>query len=475
MKTQQFIDGTWCDAVGGGRRDVIDPATEEVVANVPFGDGDDVKRAIDAAQRAFPAWRALTPYERGAILVRAAAALRERAAELAKITVREAGKPIAEATREWQIAGDFFEFYAEEGKRVHGYTIPSRLATKRQHVRYEPVGVVGVITAWNFPAYNPGRAIAAALGAGCTVVVRPAELTPLSAMAIAEILEEQGLPRGAINVVSGEPHAQGQAMLDHQDLRKLSFTGSVRVGKLLMDGASRTMTRLSLELGGNAPVLVLPDVDVEAVAKQAVAAKFRNAGQVCVSPQRFFIGRAQLKRFEEVVVEETRKLPVGSGLDPSTRIGPMISGSHRERVEALIAAATASGASLRTGGARPHPRGYFLEPAVLGDVERTTTFHEEVFGPLFMLASFDQLDDAIAAANSTRYGLAAYVFTNDLRAAMIASERLEFGMIGVNDWAPQSTEAPFAGRKDSGIGHECGREGLHDNLETKLVAFGNIQ
>jgi len=256
--TAQFIDGAWVDALDGGRRDVIDPATEDVVATVPFGGAADVARAIDAAQRAFPAWRAKTPFERGAILCRAAEMMRSRADQLGELTVREAGKPRAEAVREWQIAGDLFEWFAEEGKRVQGYTTPSRVATKRLLVLKEPIGVVGVITAWNFPAYNPARAIAAALAAGCPVVVRPAELTPLSAMAIAAILDEAGLPAGVLDLVNGEPVAMGQAMLDHPDLRKISFTGSVGVGKLLMDGASRTMTRLSLELGGNAPVLVLP-------------------------------------------------------------------------------------------------------------------------------------------------------------------------------------------------------------------------
>jgi acyl-CoA reductase-like NAD-dependent aldehyde dehydrogenase len=474
MKTQQFIDGQWVDS--SGRWDVVNPATEEVVANVPFGGADDANRAIDAAHRALPAWRALTPYDRGAIMMKAADLIRGRAKELAQITTREAGKPLAEAQGEWLVTGNFFEWYAEEGKRVYGYTIPSRIATKRMQVRHEPIGVVGVITAWNFPAYNPGRAVAAALGAGCTVVVRPAELTPLSMFAIAEILEEAGLPKGVVNVVNGDAHAQGQAMLDHPQLRKLSFTGSVRVGKLLMDGASRTMTRLSLELGGNAPVLVLPDVDIEQIAKQAVAAKFRNAGQVCVSPQRFFVDKMKLARFEEVVIEETRKLPVGSGLDPNTRIGPLISGRHRERVEELIAAATSSGAKVRSGGKRRDGKGFFLEPTVLGDITPAMpTFADETFGPLFMMSAFDQLDDAIAAANNTRYGLAAYVFTNDLNAALRASEQLEFGMIGINDWAPQSVEGPFAGRKDSGVGHECGREGLYDNLETKLIAFGNVR
>ena len=473
---QQYIDGAWVDAEDGGRRDVIDPATEHVIANVPYGGGADTVRAIEAAQRAFAGWRARTAYERAAMLVRAAGTLRAQVDRLAELTVREAGKPRLEATREWQVAADLFEWYAEEGKRVAGYTIPARTGTRRQLVLAEPIGVVGVITAWNFPAYNPARAIAAALAAGCPVVVRPAELTPLSCMAIVAALEDAGVPAGVVNLVNGEPHPMGQAMLDHPDLRKLSFTGSVAVGKLLMDGASRTMTRLSLELGGNAPVLVLPDADVETVAKGAVAARFRNAGQVCVSPQRFFVHRDQLAAFEEVVVEETRRLPVGSGLDATTRIGPLISARHRERVEGLIATATRDGARVRTGGTRPARPGFFLEPTVLADVSPTTpAFADEVFGPLFAMTSFDQLDDAIAAANATRYGLAAYVFTRDLNAAMTAYERLEFGMVGVNEWAPQTTEAPFAGRKESGVGHECGREGLHDNLVTKLVAFGNVR
>jgi len=475
VNTQQLIENRWVDAVGGGRWDVLDPATEEVIANVPYGGAEDVGLAVDAGQRAFAGWRARTPYDRGAILVAAANLMRTRAEAYGEITTRESGKPLAEAIREWQIAADLFEWFAEEGKRVHGYTVPSRVATKRMLVLKEPIGVVGVITAWNFPAYNPARAIAAALAAGCPVVARPAELTPLSAMAMAAALVDAGLPPGVLGLVNGEPGPMGQAMLDHPALRKISFTGSVPVGKLLMDGASRTMTRLSLELGGNAPVLILPDVDIEVIAKQAVAARFRNAGQVCISPQRFFVERGRKARFEEVVVEESRKLPVGSGLDPASRIGPLISARHRERVEGLIAAATAAGAKVRSGGVRPAGRGFFLEPTVLGDVTPAMpAFADEVFGPLFAISTFDQLDDAIAAANSTSYGLAAYLFTNDLRAAMHAYERLDFGMIGVNEWAPHATEAPFSGRKDSGLGHESGREGLLDNLETKLVSFGGI-
>ena len=474
---RQLVDGAWIDAAGGGTWDVVDPATEEVVARVPFGGAADVNRAIDAARAAWPAWRAQTAYERGAILARTAALLRERAEPLARVTVREAGKPLPEAIREWQVAADLFAFYAEEGKRVYGYTLPARMAGKRVMVLREPIGVVGVITAWNFPAYNPARAIAAALAAGCPVVVRPAELTPLSAMAIAAALADSGAPTGVVNLVNGEAAAMGQAMLDHPDLRKLSFTGSVPVGKLLMDGASRTMTRLSLELGGNAPVIVLPDADLEAVAKGAVAARFRNAGQVCVSPQRFLVEASRLPAFEEIVVEETRALKVGPGLEPGVRIGPLVSGRHRERVEQLVAGATAAGATVRTGGRRPADRakGFFFEPTVLGSVTPAMpVFADEVFGPVFALGSFTTLADAVERANQTRYGLAAYVFTRDMASAAYAYEHLEFGMIGVNDWAPQSVEGPFAGRKDSGVGHECGREGIADNLETKLVSFAGL-
>ncbi|MSQ81927.1 MAG: aldehyde dehydrogenase family protein, partial [Myxococcales bacterium] len=397
--------------------------------------------------------------------------------ELARVTVHECGKPLLDATREWLVAADFCEFYAEEGKRAYGHTIPARSPTRRMLVLHEPIGVVGVITAWNFPAYNPARAVSAALAAGCPVVVRPSELTPLSAMAFGAALVDAGLPPGVLSVVNGDAWAMGQAMLDHPALRKISFTGSTAVGRLLMDGASRTVTRLSLELGGNAPVLILPDVDLVAVAKAAVAARFRNAGQVCVSPQRFLVARKHMETFEQVVVEESRKLKVGLGFDPAVRVGPLASQRHLERVQGILAQALQSGARLCSGGRRPPDcdRGFFLEPTVLGDVSRDTpAFADEVFGPLLCMTAFDQLDEAIALANQTDYGLAAYVFTTDLAAAMYAYERLDFGMVGVNEWAPQATEAPFCGRKASGFGHEGGREGLFDNLQTKLVSIGGL-
>lgn len=474
---KQLIGGAWVGAHNGGVWDVIDPSNEEVICPVPFGDGDDCRAAIEAAARAFPAWAARTPYDRGAILQRAAGLMRERSAELARVTVRESGKPMAEATGEWRVAADLFDWFAEEGKRAYGRTIPARVASKRMTVLKQPMGVVGVITAWNFPAYNPARAIAAALAAGCAVVARPSEYTPLTAMMMAAILVEAGIPAGAMNLVNGEPEGMGQAMLDHPSCRKISFTGSVRVGRILMDGASRTFTRLSLELGGNAPVIILPDVDIDAVARSAAAARYRNAGQVCVSPQRFLVHRSAHDAFAEKVVPHVRALKVGPGSDPDTRVGPLINERQRSRVEGLVASARSDGASVLTGGGRPasFAKGYYFEPTVIADVRpEMAVYHEEIFGPVLPVSSFDDLDDALAQANSTPYGLAAYVWTNNLRSAVRAYEGLDFGIVGVNEWSAHATEAPFGGRKHSGLGHESGAEGLDEYLEKKLVSLGGI-
>jgi succinate-semialdehyde dehydrogenase/glutarate-semialdehyde dehydrogenase len=322
FRYQQYIDGEWTDATSGATRDVVNPATEEVVRTVPFGTRDDCRRAIEAAARAFPDWSRRTPYERSAILQRGAASMRGVADDVARVMVLECGKPLAQARGEWLVAADLFDWFAEEGKRAYGRTIPSRVAGKRLTVLQQPLGVVGVITAWNFPAYNPARAWAAALAAGCTVVGRPSELTPLTAMALTSVLVDAGLPRGVLNLVNGEPDGMGQEMLDHPACRKISFTGSVRVGKHLMDGASRTVTRLSLELGGNAPVIVLPDADLEHVAAGAVASKFRNTGQMCVSPQRFLVHRSVAAPFAEEAARRASTLRIGCGLQTDVQVGP---------------------------------------------------------------------------------------------------------------------------------------------------------
>lgn len=473
----QLIDGQWVGASNGGSWDVINPGTEEVIRSVPFGTRADCRSAIEAAERAFPSWSAKTPYERAAILTKAAALMRERADALGRITVLESGKPFPQGKGEWFVAADLFEWFAEEGKRAYGRTIPSRTAGKRMTVLRQPLGVVGVITAWNFPAYNPARAWAAALAAGCTVVARASEFTPLTAMEMASMLVEAGIPAGVLNLVNGDPEAMGQEMLDHPAVRKISFTGSVRVGKILMDGASRTVTRLSLELGGNAPVLILPDADAGALAAGAVSAKFRNNGQVCVAPQRFFVHRARADEFAEKAAARASALRVGVGLEKDSQVGPLINAKQRDRVEALVASAGAHGADVRAGGKRPAQlaKGYFYEPTVLsGVVPGSPLYQEEIFGPVMPVTTFDDLDHAIALANSTPYGLAAYVFTNDLKAAVKASEGLQFGMIGVNEWTPHATEAPFGGWKQSGIGHESGAEGLAEYLESKLVSMGGL-
>jgi acyl-CoA reductase-like NAD-dependent aldehyde dehydrogenase len=475
---QQLIGGKWQDASNGGTWDVLNPATEEVVRKVPFGTGEDCRLAIEAAAAAFPAWSRSTAYERGGALKRAAELMREHNHELARTTVLESGKPLVQAKGEWKVAADLFEWFAEEAKRAYGRWVPARDPAKRQLVIKQPVGVVGIITAWNFPAYNVARAGAAALAAGCTIVVRPSEYTPLTAMEMVNILVQAGLGGGIVNLINGEPESMGQEMLRNPSCAKIHFTGSQRVGRLLMDGASTTITRLSLELGGNAPVLIFPDADLERVAAGAVVAKFRNNGQVCISPQRFYVHASRAEMFSELVAGHVAKLRLGEGLDAETTVGPLINSRQRDRVEALVDGARDTGARVLVGGKRPpgRPRGYFFEPTVLTNPGADSPlFQHEIFGPVLPIAAFHDAEQAVAQANSTAYGLSAYVWTNDLRTAIQTAERLEFGMIGVNDWSPQSTEVPFTGWKQSGIGRESGAEGLEEYLETKTIALGGLQ
>ncbi len=474
---KQYIDGAWIDAKNGGTSDVLDPACEETLRTPPFGDVDDCRAAIDAASAALPKWAGSTPYERGAILKRASDLMRQRLDDLARTTVRESGKPFAEARREWEIAADLFEWFAEEGKRAYGRVIPSRTPTKRMLTLKQPLGVVGVITAWNFPTYNPARAWAAALAAGCTVVGRPSSYTPLSAMEMTYLLVEADIPPGVMNLVNVDADAAGETMLNHPACRKISFTGSTPVGERLMDGASRTHTRLGLELGGNAPVLVFSDVDLKSLMPSAVRAKFRNNGQVCIAPQRYLVQDKVHDEFVERVVPEVRSLKVGNGLDPETEIGPLIHAKQRAWIEKLVEGARGEGAEITVGGKRPErfEKGYFYEPTVMtGVLPETEVFKEEIFGPILPVTPFGDVDEAIHQANATAFGLAAFVWTNDLKVAIRAYEGIECGMIGVNEWAPHATEAPFGGWKQSGVGHEAGLEGLEDYLETKLVSFGGL-
>lgn len=474
---KQYIDGEWCEASNGGTWNVLNPATEEVVCTVPYGNGVDCSRAIAAAAKAFPEWSRQTPYVRAEILMKAAALIKQRIDDIFIYNTSESGKTIADAKGDLMAAALLFEWFAEEGKRAYGRTIPSRKPNKRLMVLKQPLGVVGTITAWNFPAYNPARCWAAALAAGCTIVGRPSEYTPLTAMILVNILVEAGIPKGVINLISGDPASMGQEMLKNPKCAKISFTGSTRVGRLLMDGASKTMTRLSLECGGNAPVIIFPDADMNLVLENAAMAKVRNVGQVCISPQRFLVHSKMKDQLVEKLSTSFAKLKIGNGADPTTELGPLINSIQRDRVEALVSSSVGNGAQLETGGKRPEhlPKGYFYQPTVVSGVKQDNPlFNQEIFGPVLPVTEFSDVDEVIAYANKTEYGLAAYVFTESLKTATRVYEQLEFGMVAVNDWAASCIEGPFPGWKQSGIGAECGQEGLEEYLETKLVGIGNL-
>lgn len=476
MEYRQYIGGQWSGASNGGTWELVNPATEEIIDLLPYGDAADALLALDAADGTFAAWSQTTPYERAAILHRAADIMETRAGDFASVTTEESGKPLSQSRAEWLSCPNYFRWAAEEAKRVYGRWIPSRMANRRIDVTYRPVGVVGLITAWNFPVYNQARAISSALAAGCTMVSRPSEFTPRSAMLITACLEEAGLPAGILNLVNGEPHPIGQVMLNDPRCRKISFTGSTRVGKLLMDGASRTVTRLALEMGGNAPVIIFPDAgDVATLANNGLTAKLRNAGQVCVAPQRFYVHGKIAEHFTSAAVEAARTQVVGDGSDPATTIGPLINATQRDRVERIVADTVDQGGTVRTGGGRIDRRGYFFQPTVVTDVKPGSPLHEEeVFGPVLPIIEFGSIDEVLAMANSTEYGLAAYVHTRDIATAIAVSEQLDYGMVAVNDWYVATPEAPFGGMKQSGLGRESGSEGILEYLEPKTRYFGGI-
>lgn len=471
--TKQLIGGEWVGA--DSTWDLVDPSTGEPFVSVAYGDAADATAAIQAADEASSAWASIGPWARADILHRAADLLAERAEEYGAITTQESGKPIAQSIAEWRSAPNYLHFAAEEAKRVGGRIIPSRAPGRRIDVTYQPLGVVGVIAAWNFPIYNLNRATSSALAAGCTVVIRPSEYTPRSAFAYAQALVDAGVPPGAINVINGDPEGMGQAMLDDPRLRKIQFTGSSRVGKILMDGASRTVTRLSLELGGNAPVIVMPDVDVAAVAAGGTTAKYRNGGQVCIAPQRFIVHESIADEFASIAARRSAGLAVGDPSDSATDVGPMINGTQRDRVERIVDESVAAGASVLTGGSRVDGPGFYFAPTVLsGTLDATPVLTEEIFGPVMPVTTFADVNDAVAMANGVDVGLTAFVWTNRLDTAMSVSERLEFGMVGINDWYPVTAEAPFGGVKQSGLGRESGTEGVLEYLEPKTRYFGGI-
>jgi succinate-semialdehyde dehydrogenase/glutarate-semialdehyde dehydrogenase len=471
---KMFIDGKWCEAAGGRTLGVINPASEEVIADIAYGGRPEVRRAIEAAARAMPAWMKLTPYDRAKVLKRTAELMRERADAIARTLTTEQGKPLAESKAELLHSADTFEWYAEEGKRAYGQVIPNSQPGKRHVTIKHPVGVVAAISPWNFPITLQARKIAPALAAGCTIVTKPASQTPLCLIQVFECLIEAGLPAGVANLVMGPAQEIADEFLENPAVRKISFTGSTEVGKQLMRGAADQLKRLSLELGGHAPFIVFPDADPEVGAKIAVTGKFRNNGQVCIAPSRFYVHKDVGKKFTEAAVEFARGLKMGNGLEAGIEVGPMFEKKAMQNTIDLVEDARRTGAKVLTGGKRSErfEKGYFFEPTVLTEVpDAAKMMTEEPFAPVMPLLNFHNLDDVIRAANNTRYGLAAYVFTNDLTTAFKMAEGIEAGIIGVNDPVPATPQCPFGGMKESGLGRELGHEGLEAYLETKYVSF----
>jgi succinate-semialdehyde dehydrogenase/glutarate-semialdehyde dehydrogenase len=471
---QMYIDGKWCDADNGQTLEVTNPATEEVVSEIAYGGRAETKRAIEAAAKAMKTWMKETPYTRAKVLKKTADLMRERADAIARTLTLEQGKPVAEAKAEILHSADTFEWFAEEGKRAYGQVIPNSGPGKRHFTLKHPVGVVGAISPWNFPITLQTRKIAPALAAGCTIVCKPASQTPLSLVMLFEYMVEAGLPAGVANLVMGPAQEIGNEFLENPLVRKISFTGSTEVGKQLMRGAADQVKRISLELGGHAPFIVFPDADPEVGAKIAVMGKFRNNGQVCIAPSRFYVHKDVEKKFTEATVEFAKALKLGNGLDAGTEIGPMFEKKAMDNTVALVEDARSKGAKVLTGGKRSDkfPKGYFFEPTVLTGLNPTIKMMvEEPFAPVMPILDFDNIDSVIEAANNTRYGLAAYVFTNDLTTAWKMAEGIEAGIIGINDPVPATPQCPFGGMKESGMGRELAHEGLEAYLETKYIAI----
>lgn len=477
-RTQAFLAGAWADADDGSTRDVTDPATGRVIGTVPAMGAAETRRAIEAAQAAQRAWRKVTARERARILRKLADLMLEHQQDLARILTAEQGKPLPEATGEIAYAASFIEWFAEEARRVYGDTIPAPQGDRRIVVNKEPIGVTAAITPWNFPIAMMTRKVGPALAAGCAMVVKPALETPYSALAFAELAARAGVPAGLLSIVTGDAQGIGGELTANPVVRKLSFTGSTAVGRLLMRQCADDVKKLSLELGGNAPFIVFDDADLDAAVEGAMVAKYRNAGQTCVCANRFYVQRGIYDAFAARLSEAVRALRVGNGAEPGVQQGPLIHQRAMDKVRAHVDDAVARGARVLVGG-KPHALsaqgGAFFEPTVIVDARPgMLVAHEETFGPLAALIPFDTEDEAVAAANDTEFGLAAYFYTRDLSRAWRVSEALESGMVGVNTGLISTAEAPFGGVKQSGLGREGSKYGIDEYLEIKYVCMAGL-
>jgi succinate-semialdehyde dehydrogenase/glutarate-semialdehyde dehydrogenase len=475
FRHQAYLDGAWAEADSKATFDVLNPASGAKLGAVPQMGRAEAKRAIEAAARAFPAWAKRTAKDRAATLRKWNDLILEHKEDLARLMTAEQGKPLAEARGEIVYGASFVEWFAEEGKRIYGDTIPAHAPDKRLLVLKQPVGVVAAITPWNFPTAMITRKCAPALAAGCTVVIKPAEDTPYSALALAELADRAGFPKGTINIITGIPEEIGAEMTANPGVRKISFTGSTEVGKLLMRQSAGTVKKISMELGGNAPFIVFDDADLDLAVQGALASKYRNTGQTCVCANRILVQENVYDEFVSRLSQAASGLKVGDGLKGETQQGPLINGDALAKVERLVADAKSKGARVAVGGKRHALGGTFYEPTVLTDVTPAMNiFHEEIFGPVAPLYRFKTEAEAIRLANDTPYGLAAYFYSRDLNRMWRMSEGLEYGLVGVNDGVIATDAAPFGGVKESGIGREGSKYGIQDFVEIKYVCVGSI-
>jgi len=475
LKQQCYLSGRWLDADSGLTIDVTNPATGEKLGTIPKMGTDETRRAIEAANAALPAWRAKTAKERSVILRRWFELMMANQEDLAVIMTAEQGKPLAESRGEIAYAASFIEWFAEEGKRVYGDTIPGHAADKRIVVIKEPIGVCAAITPWNFPAAMITRKAGPALAAGCTMVVKPATATPFSALALAELGERAGIPAGVFSVITGASGAIGSEMTGNPIVRKLTFTGSTEIGKQLMVQCAATVKKVSLELGGNAPFIVFDDADLDAAVEGAIASKYRNTGQTCVCTNRLIIQDGVYDAFVEKLTAAVAKMKVGDGLKGEVQQGPLIDMAAVEKVEEHIADAVAKGAKVVLGGKRHELGGSFFQPTILTDVtSEMLVAREETFGPLAPLFRFSTDEQAIRMANDTEFGLASYFYSNDIRRVWKVAEALEYGMVGINTGLVSTEVAPFGGMKESGIGREGSKYGIDEFIEVKYLCMGGI-
>ncbi|REB07211.1 NAD-dependent succinate-semialdehyde dehydrogenase [Sporosarcina sp. BI001-red] len=450
---------------------VVNPFTQEKIADVPKGGEQEAIRAVDEAYRVFPDWAALSAYERSELLMKWHNLIERDKEDLAKTMTLEQGKPTKEAVGEIEYANGFNKWYAEEGKRVYGETIPATQQNKRMLVIKQPVGVVAAITPWNFPAAMITRKVAPALAVGCTVVIKPSRQTPLTAIKLGRLALEAGIPPGVVNVVTGDSKTISDAWLNDERVKKITFTGSTEVGRGLMKKASDTVKKVSLELGGLAPAIVMEDSDLEKAADGVIATKFRNAGQTCVCANRVYVHESIVEEFTKIFTDKVKALKTGNGLETGTQIGPLIDEKAIEKVEKHVKDALDKGAKVATGGQKLD--GLIYEPTVLtGVTEDMLCMNEETFGPVAPISTFKTEEEAIQRANDTIYGLAAYLFTENLSRGIRMSEKLEYGIVGLNDGSPSSPQAPFGGFKQSGLGREGGRQGIDEFVEVKYISVG---